>query len=85
MENIEKALNLLSRLPDVDLADEQTAATVAREARAICPAAIKEFDALKAAGVEVKIEQVERVTVIKPKSKRGGYRPRTKKSQPEVS
>jgi hypothetical protein len=34
-------------------------------------AAIKEFDALEAAGIEVKIEQVETVTVVKPKSKRG--------------
>ena len=36
--------------------------------------AIKEFDALVAAGIEVKIEQVETVTVVKPKSKRGGRR-----------
>ena len=46
-------------------------------------AATKEFDALMAAGIEVKIEQVETVTVVKPKSKRGGYRPRTKKSKQE--
>jgi hypothetical protein len=43
--------------------------------------ALKEFDALKAAGIEVKIEQIEKVTVIKPKSKtlRGSYRPRKAK------
>lgn len=44
------------------------------------PGARKEFEALKSAGVEVKIEQVEHVTIVKPKSKRGSYRPRTKKS-----
>jgi hypothetical protein len=39
----------------------------------------KEFEALKAAGVEVKIEQVEHIIVLKPKSKRGSYRPPNEK------
>jgi hypothetical protein len=47
----------------------------------VLPKAQKEFEALKAAGVEVKIEQVEHIIVLKPKSKRGSYRPRTKKSE----
>ncbi len=72
MENLEQLLNLVSQLQD----NSDTFHRI----RTVYPNARKEFDALKAAGVEVKIEQVEHVTVVKSKSKRGGYRPRTKKS-----
>jgi hypothetical protein len=57
MENIEKVLKGL-------LDNEIVPATIIENAN-------KEFEALKAAGIQVKIEQVERVFVVKPKSKRG--------------
>ena len=77
MEYIEKALNLLAQI------NHTNSSELVDAAEAILPKASKEFEALKAAGIEVKIEQVETVTVVKPKSKRGGYRPRTKKSKQE--
>jgi hypothetical protein len=70
MENIEKVLNLISQLTGNATQDVHLLAGIEK----LYPAARKEFEALKAAGVEVTIEQVERITVTKPKSKRGGYR-----------
>lgn len=41
-------------------------------------AAQKEFKALLAAGIEVKIEQVETITVVKPKPARRSYHRKAK-------
>jgi hypothetical protein len=57
MRNIEGVLKLLTN-------NDPVPATIIENAN-------KEFEALKAAGIEVKIEQVESVSVRLPKSKRG--------------
>lgn len=70
MRNIEQVLNVLQTfsLESVfpNKSDEMNFVTV------VVPGAQKEFDALKAAGINVEIEQVERVKVTKTKSHRGG-------------
>lgn len=72
MENIEKVLNLVSQyVNNPGTFDGHT------HLGSVYPAARKEFEALKAAGVGVKIEQVERVIVVKPTSRRGGRRKKT--------
>jgi hypothetical protein len=76
MENLEKLLNLFSQGFSLKTYPGTFGPT---DMDKLYSAARKEFEALKAAGVEVKIEQVEKITVVKPKVRRGGARPRTKK------
>jgi hypothetical protein len=63
---------VLSHLQDDGKSDMPIGATVIENA-------VKEFEALKAAGIAVEIENVERVRVTKTKMRRGGKR--TKKSE----
>jgi hypothetical protein len=69
MENIEQVLKVLNNfsLESVfpNKSDEMHFVEV------VLPRAQKEFEALKAAGINVEIEQVEEVVVTTPKIKRG--------------
>jgi hypothetical protein len=71
MENIEKALNLLHEIRLSNNEDLMDRVGLNRNIDLVEQAARKELGALKAAGIEVTIEQVEKVKVVKTKPKRG--------------
>lgn len=81
MKNTEAAVNVLGEL--IKQYGETSPVGAPSTVRDIIAGARRELEALTQAGIDVLIEQVETVTVVKPKSKRGGYRPRTKKSKQE--
>lgn len=78
MKNLGKALDLLQQVRDMGVSSVSYG-----DVDPVLAGARRELEALTQAGIDVLIEQVETVTVVKPKSKRGGARPHPKKSKQE--
>ena len=67
----------------MDAALNESALEARRDGGQYLDAAFAELEALEAAGISVSLKIIpeeKHVVVALPKSKRGGYRPRTKKS-----